>query len=78
VGDFDGDATRRVANESRLIADIANAVPTRHATIDCMVRLAGSRVAVLPVSQDLSSSVTHTAIHTHEIHAKSNAAPTSQ
>jgi hypothetical protein len=78
VAEMDFAAKRLGTDESRLIADIAKAVPTRQVTIDCMVRLAGNRPGERPVIQDLSSSTTHTVIHAHEIQANNSAPQASQ
>ncbi len=59
-------------------ADTASAVPTRHAAIDCIVRLAGSRIDDLPLARDFSSNTTQAVIHVQEIQANSRPPLTNQ
>ncbi|MGA8725864.1 MAG: hypothetical protein WB565_12530 [Acidimicrobiales bacterium] len=63
---------------ARPTADIANAVPTRQAAIDCTVRLAGSRRGDLPVIEPLISSVTQMVIQIHASQARTTAHLNSQ
>jgi hypothetical protein len=58
--------------------DIANAVPTRQAAIDCPVRLAGSRRGDLPVIEPLTSSTTQMVIQIHASQARTKAHLNSQ
>jgi len=64
-----GPDVARGIEDTRPAVERANAVPTRHAAIDCTVLLAGSWVDDRPVIHDLTSTITQTVIHSHEIQA---------